>query len=173
MRRALISATILALTVAGTALGGNPPNPSGARIVSGGGRIWEGANPGHPTAAITFAGFKSRVGPGSGADSFRCQWTVHFKNVENDSLDGRTAHTTGCGSMALRMMPAKVDGVAGYRLSLVLVDGGEPGRGDQVRIVIRNADDDVPLYDTADEFTRIEAWRTPLDAGNIQVWAEP
>ena len=172
MRRPLIFAAILALAVSGTALGSDPPNPGGAHLVSGGGRIWEGANPARATASITFAGFKSRLGPGTGPDSFRCKWTVQFRDVENDWLDGRTARTTGCGPVELRTMPAELDGVAGYSLSLVLVDRGEPGRGDQVRVVIRDAAD-VVLYDTADEFTLTEAWRTPLDAGNIQAWTEP
>jgi len=69
-------------------------------------------------------------------------------------------------------MPVEMEGPAGCLLSFVIVDSGEPGRADQVRLVLRDAAM-VVVYDTSWEFTLVEAARTALDAGNIQTWTEP
>lgn len=184
MRRALLTTVALAVVCCTAQLAGPTPGLGGSPLIAGGGRIWEGDDPGVASADIAFSGFTSRVGPGTGPDAFRCSWRVQFKDVSVDWLDGRTARTTGCGEVAwtvpdgtdgrvrLSYMPAVVDGVGGYLLSMIAVDVGEPGGVDQVRIVLRLGPD-TDVYDSRWDLTPVDAARTALDAGNVQVWVEP
>jgi hypothetical protein len=183
MRRGILLAAVLALVVSGPALAADPPNPTGSRLISGGGRIWEDDNPAKATADITFSGLTTKVGSGTTADDYRCEWQVHFKNISVDWLDRTTVRSIACdqvfiitttgaeGQMRVRT-DAEIDGVPGYWLSLVLADQGEPGKLDQVRIRLWNAVTNTVIYDTPTDFTVVEALRTELDVGNIQSWIE-
>ena len=182
MRRAILLAVILTLLAGTSALASDPPNPTGVRLVSGGGRIWEGAGPGSATADVTFSGFTAIGAPGS-ADGPRCEWRVHFRDVSVDDLDGAVARSIGCTAVVVltgtaeaqvrSSTNAELDGVPGYLLGVIVADGGEAGRADQVRIRLRDAATNVVIWDTPMDFTIVEAARTALDAGNIQSWTEP
>jgi hypothetical protein len=187
MRRAVLLAAILALVCSGMVAASQPPNPGGSRLVSGGGRIWEGEGPATATADIIFSGFTTRVGPGTGPEAFRCEWQVRFNRISVDWLEGRTVRTTGCDQVAQTVpegtdgrvrcsyMPVDIDGDP-YLLSMIVIDVGEPGRTDEVRFVLRDQRDTNPMasvYDTSWDFTPVAAARTELDAGNIQVWIQP
>lgn len=174
------------MAASGTVLAGDSLNSSGHRLIAGGGRIWEGIRPATATADITFAGFTSKVGPGTTLADYRCEWQVHFRNVGVDWLDGVVATTTDRGGQLVATlpsgsegrvrcstMPVELDGEPGHVLSLVLQDGGEPGQPDMVRLVLCT-EAMVVVNDTSwGDFTTGEAPLTGLDAGNIQTWIEP
>jgi hypothetical protein len=183
MLRATILGAILALIVSGTALASDPPNPSGTRVIAGGGWIRETPSETRPEAAVSFSGTVSRIGPGTDPADYECAWRVRFQLVSVGWLNDKTVRTSGCGPVVLSdpadadrgircsRMPATLDGVDGYLLTLRLVDRGEPGLSDEVRIVLRAPDGNV-LYDTDQDFSRVTAFRTSLDSGNVQIWPE-
>jgi hypothetical protein len=166
-----------------------PPGLQVVRLLSGGGRIWEGPDVSRPTADITFSGHIERIGPGNTTADFQCRWTVRFQDVQGTQFDGAVFTARACRDLSVWasggdpdvgmrvVLDGDLNGQPGYSLTILAVDWTQPGAQDQIRFRLwrgafdpANPNPDDLLYDTNWEFAIYPGTsaRTLLDAGNLQ-----
>lgn len=194
MRVATVLGVLLALCLSGIAAAGQPAPGQGTRFISGGGHIWEESPGGPPTASVSFAGHVVWAGEGQMPADYTCRWTVQFHDIAGATYDGSVFRSTVCrdvvvwaagdpnGPEAAMSIIARgsLDKTPGYSLRLNIVDRGEPGVQDQIRLRLYapgtdpSASPDDSLYDSSDEFSGDVGTqlRTYVDAGNFQSWVD-
>ena len=132
--------------------------------VTGGGSIVETSNAAH----ITFGGNVRFNSDGTIVG----QWQVNFHNVNNDTIDGGSFHSTSFSLLnwdqykghptAQFTATGRFNGQDGWSMNVRLADFGEPGRGnDSIRIILCSPDnpydpdtikfDKYAVYDTWDQ----------------------
>jgi hypothetical protein len=159
------------------------------KVLSGGGRIWEGGHVSRPSCEITFSGHIKKTGPGNTSMDYQCRWSIHFKDVRGTDLDKAVFTAWDCRDMTVWraggdpdismrvVLSGDLNGEPGYSVIMVVVDNGEPSGQDQIRfrlyrgdVVIGDLDPLAQIYDTDEEFAVYPeiSHRTYLDSGNLQ-----
>lgn len=159
------------------------------KVLSGGGRIWEGGTVSHPSCDITFSGSIRKIGPGDTTMDYQCRWSIHFQDVQGTDLDRAVFTARECRDLsvwraggepdvAMRVvLLGDLNGEPGYSVIMLALDFTEPGRQDQIRfrlfrgeVVIGDLDLQDLIYDTDSEFAVYPGigHRTYLDSGNLQ-----
>jgi hypothetical protein len=119
--------------------------PNTVRLLSGGGRIWEGESVSQPACDITFSGHIEKIGPGNTRADYRCRWKIHFQDVQGFEYDGAVFTARECRELTLWNAGGEPDvsmrvallgdlnGVPGYSVIMVVVDWSEPSSRDNIR----------------------------------------
>jgi hypothetical protein len=151
-------------------------------FLTGGGQISTGNSP--KALKVSFAG---NVGFLDDA-SLVGQWQTNLHNVGVDALDGAIFHSTNITSLqfandggagpnpppananiASFTAEGRLNGEAGWILSVRLTDRGEPGKNDSIRLVLTSPGG-VVVYDSLTDFTADDVGGThKLASGNLQI----